>query len=98
MPTYVYEILTKAGEGTGKTFEHVQSMKDAALIKHPETGAPVRRIFTPPIIAGKWSDMKGKAALSNKNLERLGFTKFEKKGKGYHEKTAGKLGPRGFAH
>jgi len=94
MPIYVYETLDKNGEGTGKTFEIVQSMKDAALTKHPETGEPVRRVIQPPNIAGRWSDMKGKSALSNQNLERLGFTKYEKKGKGYMERVAGKEGPK----
>ena len=93
MPTYVYEILTKNSEGTGECFEIVQSIKDGALTKHPETGAPVRRVPQAPAIAGKWSDMKGKSALSNKNLERLGFTKYEKKGSGYMERVAGKEGP-----
>lgn len=93
MPIYVYEILDKKGEPTGETFEIVQSMKDDALTKHPETGKPVRRAIVVPNIAGKWSDMKGKSALSNKNLERLGFTKYEKKGSGYMERVAGKEGP-----
>jgi len=97
MPIYVYEILDKKGKGTGRTFEVVQSMKDPPLAKHPETGRPVRRVITPPTIAGKWSDMKGKAALSNKNLERLGFTKYERRGKGHMERVAGKEGPRSIS-
>jgi predicted nucleic acid-binding Zn ribbon protein len=96
MPTYVYEILDKKGLPTGKTVEVVQSMKADALDRHPDTGEPVRRAIVAPNIAGKWSDLKGKAALSNSNLERLGFTKYERKGKGYMEKTAGKDGPRGI--
>ncbi|MBC7772502.1 MAG: FmdB family transcriptional regulator [Pyrinomonadaceae bacterium] len=94
MPIYVYETLDKKGGGTGKTFELVQSMKDEALTKHPETGEPVRRVVQVPNIAGKWSDMKGKSALSNQNLERMGFTKYERKGKGYMERVAGKEGPK----
>lgn len=94
MPMYVYEILDSKGNPTGETFEHFQSMKDAALTKHPKTGKPVRRAITVPNIAGKWSDMKAKSSLSNKNLERLGFTKYERKGDGYMERTAGKQGPR----
>ncbi len=94
MPTYVYELLDKKGNGTGKTFEIVQSMKDAPLTKHPDTGQACRRAITAPTIAGKWSDMKGKSALSNQNLERMGFTKYEKKGNGYMERVAGKEGPK----
>lgn len=97
MPTYVYEILNKDGTGTGEHFEFVQSMKDAPLSAHPQTGRPVRRVPQAPIIAGKWSDMKGKSALSNKNLERLGFTKYEKKGSGYMERVAGKEGPKSIS-
>jgi len=94
MPTYVYEVLDKSGVPTGETFEIVQSMKDDALTKHPKTKAPVRRAVVAPNIAGKWSDIKGKNSLSNSNLERLGFTKYERKGKGYMERVAGKEGPK----
>lgn len=97
MPIYVYEVLDKKGKPTGETFEIVQSMKDKALTRHPENGKPVRRAITAPAVAGKWSDMKGKSALSNENLERLGFTKYEKKGKGYMERVAGKEGPKSIS-
>ena len=93
MPTYVYEIVAPDGEGTGECFEVVQPMSEDPLSKHPETGEPVRRGPQAPNIAGKWSDMKGKSQLSNKNLDRLGMTKYEKRGDGYYEKTAGK-GPK----
>jgi hypothetical protein len=97
MPTYVYEVLDAKGEPTGETFEHVQSMKDGPLTKDPRTGKPVRRAIVAPAIAGNWSPLKTKGQLSNKNLERLGFTKYERKGKGYMERTAGKLGPKSIA-
>ncbi|MBL8991319.1 MAG: FmdB family transcriptional regulator [Phycisphaerae bacterium] len=96
MPIYVYEILTAKGEPTGRTFELHQSMKDDALAKHPETGEPVRRVIQAPAIAGKWSGVK-KDTLSNKNLERLGFTKYERKGNGYMERVAGKMGPKSIS-
>lgn len=94
MPMYVYEILDKKGKPTGETFEIIQMMKADALVKHPVTGQSCRRAIVAPNIAGKWTDMKGKGALSNKNLERLGFTKYERKGKGYMERVAGKQGPK----
>ncbi|MBX3359742.1 MAG: hypothetical protein KF745_15090 [Phycisphaeraceae bacterium] len=97
MPTYVYEILDRQGAGTGRTFEAVQSMKDSALSKHPETGEPVRRVPQAPNIAGAMSPLKTKSTLSNKNLERMGFTKYERKGKGYMERTAGTQGPRSIS-
>jgi hypothetical protein len=86
MPTYVYQVINPDGS-EGETFEIVQKMSDAALTKHPQTGKPVRRIIQPPMIAGQHSD---KQKLSNKNLDRLGFTKYERAGDGKYEKKAGK--------
>lgn len=97
MPIYQYDILDAKGEPTGETFDHVQSMKDDPLTNHPETGRPVRRAITAPHVAGKWSDMKTKSTLSNENLSRLGFTKYEKKGDGYMERTAGNEGPKSIS-
>ena len=42
MPTYIYETAAEPHE----RFEARQSMKDAALTRHPETGAPVRRVIS----------------------------------------------------
>ncbi|HAW95078.1 MAG TPA: FmdB family transcriptional regulator, partial [Phycisphaerales bacterium] len=36
------------------------------------------------------SDAAEKTKLSNKNLDRMGFTKYEKAGDGFYEKKAGK--------
>jgi predicted nucleic acid-binding Zn ribbon protein len=97
MPIYEYEYLDKKGEGTGKTVELVQAMAEDAYTKHPESGEPIRRVISVPRIAGKWSDMKAKGQLSNENLDRLGFTKYEKKGDGYMERVAGKEGPKSIS-
>jgi predicted nucleic acid-binding Zn ribbon protein len=46
MATYLYETIpAKEGEKP-ETFEIQQSMKDAPLTKHPQTGVPVRRVIT----------------------------------------------------
>lgn len=95
MPIYIYEYLDDNGEGTGESFEIVQKMTEDALTEHE--GRKVHRVPTAPNIAGKWSDMKEKSMLSNKNLERLGFTKYEKKGNGYMERTAGREGPKSIS-
>ena len=95
MPTYVYEILDKKGRPTGKTFEVMQSIKEDALTKHPETGQPVRRAVVMPTLGLHASTAKNR--MSNKNLERLGFTKYERKGNAYMEKTAGKHGPKAIS-
>lgn len=46
MPTYVYETLPQKRGETPQQFERQQSMKDAPLTTHPETGAPVRRVIS----------------------------------------------------
>ena len=92
MPTYVYQVINDDGS-EGETFEVFQKMADEPLTRHPETGQPVRRVIQPPTIPGRWSDHATKQLLSNKNLERLGFTKYERAGAGRFEKKAGR-GPR----
>jgi len=88
MPTYVYQVITEDGS-EGEIFEVVQKMSEEPLTEHPETGEPVRRIPQAPHIAGDWSDAATKQKLSNKNLDRLGFTKYERAGDGHFEKKAG---------
>ena len=92
MPTYVYEYLDKKGKPTGRTVEIIQSIKADALTKHPDTGEPIRRAIVAPVLGLAMS--KVKARMSNKNLEKMGFTKYERKGSGYMERTAGQGGPQ----
>jgi predicted nucleic acid-binding Zn ribbon protein len=44
MATYVYETTDPAQPV--RHFELQQSMKDAPLTRHPETGEPIRRVIT----------------------------------------------------
>ncbi|MBL9178795.1 MAG: zinc ribbon domain-containing protein [Verrucomicrobiaceae bacterium] len=44
MPTYVYETIPQFEGDPPKRFEIRQSMKDAALTQHPDSGQPVRRV------------------------------------------------------
>jgi hypothetical protein len=92
MPTYVYQVITD-DESEGEIFEVVQKMSDPPLTEHPETGAPVRRVIQAPNIAGKWSESGTRQMLSDGNLDRMGFTKYQKTGDGQYEKRAG-AGPR----
>ncbi|MBT8485776.1 MAG: FmdB family transcriptional regulator [Phycisphaerales bacterium] len=89
MPTYVYETIPSDGSDA-EIFEVVQPMSDDPLTEHPETGEPVRRIPQAPTIPGNWSDHATKQKLSDKNLDRLGFTKYSRAGDGFFEKKAGK--------
>jgi predicted nucleic acid-binding Zn ribbon protein len=90
MPIYVYEVIT-GDDSEGEQFEIFQHMADAPLTKHPETGKPVRRVFLPPAIGGKWSESAmGKSVADDKKLDKMGFTKYVKAGDGFYEKRAGK--------
>lgn len=88
MPTYVYEVVRDDGQ-PGERFEMVQRMSDPPLTVHPETGQPVRRVIQTPWIAGKMAPMRAERALADdKQIERMGFTKYVKTDHGY-EKTVG---------
>jgi hypothetical protein len=82
MPTYVYQVIEEDGS-EGVVFEVVQTMSEDPLTTHPETGRPVKRIPQAPNIGG------AKSMLSDKNLDRLGFTKYQNAGGGHYEKRAG---------
>jgi len=45
MPTYLYETIPADGTAT-EQFEWRQSMNEAPLHKHPQTGVPVRRVIS----------------------------------------------------
>jgi hypothetical protein len=44
--TYVYETIPRRDGEASIRFEVVQSMKDAPLTRHPDTGEPVRRVIS----------------------------------------------------
>ena len=46
MAVYVYETIPDHAGGAVRTYEIRQSMKDAALTQHPETGERIRRVIT----------------------------------------------------
>ena len=46
MPTYIYETIPNDAAETPQRFEIHQSMNDAPLKKHPDSGMPVRRVIT----------------------------------------------------
>ena len=89
MPVYVYEVIE-----TGERFEILQSMNEDRLETHPTHGKAVRRVFLPPTIGSKHTAGKEKSMLDNKNVEKAGFTKYERdKITGKYNKVAGKQGP-----
>ena len=44
MITYIYETIPKMANEEVERFEWQQSIHDDALVTHPRTGAPVRRV------------------------------------------------------
>jgi len=46
MATYIYETVPERPSDLPERFEVIQSMKDAPLVRHPDTGRPVRRVVT----------------------------------------------------
>ncbi|WP_244651364.1 MULTISPECIES: zinc ribbon domain-containing protein [unclassified Lentimonas] len=46
MPTYVYETIPSEPKERAVQFEVQQSMKDAPLTVHPETGQAVKRVIS----------------------------------------------------
>ncbi len=95
MPTYVYEVILEDGD-EGQVFEVVQKMSDSPLTHHPVTGQPVRRVIQPPNLPGQHTSAKESRRLSDSNLSRNGFTRYEKAGDGKYVKTAG-VGPKKIA-
>lgn len=88
MPMYLYETVLPDGSG-GETFEFLQNIHEPALTAHPQTGAPIRRKVTAPAWSPKgFGKHDKKEQLSDRNLEKLGFTKYVK-GNGGYEKTVG---------
>jgi predicted nucleic acid-binding Zn ribbon protein len=93
MPVYVYEVIQPDGR-PGERFEVQQSMRDAPLDRHPATGQPVRRVLLPPNLATRHTPGSTKSRLDNRNLEKAGFTKYQKdKLTGRYHRVAGDKGP-----
>ncbi|MFZ4643027.1 MAG: FmdB family zinc ribbon protein [Phycisphaerales bacterium] len=88
MPTYLYCVVLPDGND-GEHFEVFQTMSEDALTAHPESGLPIRRVP----VASQIQFGSDSQRLSNKNLDRLGFTKYERAGNGTWEKKAGKGPP-----
>jgi hypothetical protein len=88
MPLYVYQVVEKDG-AEGEIFEVLQDMSEPPLTQHPENGKPVQRLLGTPNTMRRFAPGK----ISDSNLDRLGFTKYERSGDGTYEKTAG-AGPR----
>ena len=84
MPLYVYQVIEPDG-AEGEIFEVLQRFDDEPLTVQPVTGKPVKKLIGVPNAVTHYVGSN----LSNGNLGKLGFTKYEKAGDGFYEKTAG---------
>ena len=89
MPVYLYEVVS-----TGEVIEIEHAASDDAPRHHPETGLPIRRVYTAPNIGTRYGSEHSKNLLSDKNLAKTGFTKYVRDPltKRY-DRTVGNLGP-----
>lgn len=92
MPIYVYETIENSGQ-PGRRFDVLQRISDPPLETDPKSGRPVRRVISAPNVGGRHGPSSSRDLLSDENLERTGFTKYEKVGEGSYQRTAGNKGP-----
>jgi putative FmdB family regulatory protein len=85
MPIYEYEPDDGKCDQCGGRFETLQRINDPPLTSCPECGKPCHRVFSAFSMVADESKL-----LSQKNLEKHGFTRYEKTGESTYEKTCGK--------
>lgn len=86
MPIYEYRARTPGCEVCRAGFEAMQKMSDPRISDCPECGAPVERVMS----AAAFSTRATGDVLSRGNIEKNGFTRYERAGGGQYVKTAGK--------
>jgi hypothetical protein len=90
MPVYLYEVVK-----TGELIEIEHSIDEAAPTKHPETGAPIRRVYTAPNIGTRYGSDYSKKLLSDESIAKSGFTKYVKDPvTRRYNRTVGNIGPQ----
>ena len=89
MPIYQYQVINEDGS-EGLVFEIEQSMTDPALIEHPISRRPVKRVYSAPNLATRYTPGSTQSKLDDKNVEKHGFTKYDRdKLTGTYHKVAG---------
>ncbi len=89
MPIYVYQEIREDGS-EGELLEIEQPMSAKPLEVHPLTGRKLRRVYLPPAVTTKYTPGHAKKMLTEKNVAKAGFTKYERdKLTGAYHKTAG---------
>ncbi|MCX7552702.1 hypothetical protein OS175_02325 [Marinicella sp. S1101] len=91
MPIYTYENLNKDQHCTYCLggFDVMQKLSDKKLTHCTYCGYPVKKIIRSVNLQGSITG-SSQSTLSQKNIEKQGFTQYRKVGKGKYEKSAGK--------
>ena len=76
MPVYQYMLVDSKFDN--EIIEVEQSITDQALKVHPITGEPIKRLISSASLTLKHSSSKEQATLAKDNLDKNGFTVFEK--------------------
>ena len=87
MPLYEYVVINQNGSH-GAVFEVLQGITEPALQVHPETGEPVERLISAASVP-RPSGGPIRGDISNRSLEKQGFTKYQKTSTGKYEKVLG---------
>jgi predicted nucleic acid-binding Zn ribbon protein len=87
MPIYEYVVINEDGSH-GEVFEVMQRIGEPVLATQPESGKPVERLISAASVP-RASGGPIKGDISNRNLEKLGFTKYQKTQTGKYEKVLG---------
>jgi len=89
MPLYTYQVINDDGTD-GEIVQLMHGMDEPDYDVHPETGQRLTRVYAAPHIAGSSHERQVKQNTSDENLDRLGFTKYVRNGKGHYEKHVGR--------
>lgn len=87
MPLYEYAVMNEDGSH-GEVFEVLQKIGETPLTTHPENGRPVERIISAASVP-RPTGGPIKGDISNRSLEKMGFTKYQKSSTGKYEKVLG---------
>lgn len=87
MPLYEYVVINEDGSH-GDVFEVLQRIGEPSLTKHPETGQSVERLISAASVP-RPTGGPIKGDISNRSLEKMGFTKYQKTDNGKYEKVLG---------
>ena len=93
MPVYKYKVVDSTIED--EIFEIEQEIGAKELRVHPITGETIKKIITPTSLTLSHSSTNEKAILEKSNLEKNGFTVFQKDNSNplKYNRTAGNQGP-----